>query len=104
MMPWKRSRFAEVKVHRVPFTAHQQEKGARAGRQIVRGKRGKIPAICQPVLERLGLDRHAWCGLVRDFGKLFHRVAGSKQSIARNASDSGLGYRRSSGGPSLLSD
>ena len=73
------------------------------GRQLVRGKRGRIPDNCKPILQRLGLDRNVWCELVRDFGKLFHRVAGSKESMASSTSDSDVGYRRSSGGLAMLS-
>ena len=73
------------------------------GRQLVRGKRGRIPDNCKPILQCLGLDRNVWCELVRDFGKLFHRVAGSKESMASSTSDSDVGYRRSSGGPAMLS-
>ena len=66
------------------------------GRQIVHGKRGRIPARCRPILERLGLSRDTWCTLVQDFGRLFRRVAGRKASIAAH------GTHRSRGGPALL--
>ena len=73
------------------------------GRQIVRGKRGRIPDSCKPILQRLGVDRNVWCDLVRDFGKLFHRVAGKQEAVSRSTAGSDVGYRRSSGGPALLS-
>jgi len=73
------------------------------GRQLVDGKRGRIPDSCKPILQRLGVDRNVWCELVGQFGKLFHRVAGSKDSISRSVAGSDVGYRRSSGGPMLLS-
>lgn len=72
------------------------------GREIVRGKKGRIPQQCKPILERLGLDREIWCELVRDFGRLFRRVAGSAQSLKQSAADGGVPHRRSLGGPSLL--
>ena len=39
------------------------------GRQIVNGKRGRIPSTVSPILERLGLDRSAWVETVRRFGR-----------------------------------
>ena len=39
------------------------------GRQIVNGKRGRIPSTVSPILERLGLDRSAWVENVRRFGR-----------------------------------
>ena len=40
-----------------------------SGRQIVNGKRGRIPSTVSPILERLGLDRSAWVETVRRFGR-----------------------------------
>ena len=51
------------------------------GRELVRGKKGRIPDRCQPILERIGLNREVWCELVRNFGKLFGRVAGKPDSL-----------------------
>ncbi len=73
------------------------------GRQLTRGKRGRIPDSCKPILQRLGVDRNVWCELVGQFGKLFHRVAGGAESVSRSVSGSDVGYRRSSGGPTLIS-
>lgn len=73
------------------------------GRQLRGSKKGRIPDVCQPILASLGVDRKTWCELVKDFGKLFHRVAGKADSVSKSASQAGVGYRRSSGGPSLLS-
>jgi len=73
------------------------------GRQLKDGKRGRIPDSCKPILQRLGVNRSVWCELVGEFGKLFHRVAGGRESVSRSASGSDVGYRRSSGGPALLS-
>ena len=51
------------------------------GRQLHRGKRGRIPASCEAVLKRLNLNRRSWCDLVSEFGKLFIHVAGRPQTI-----------------------
>jgi len=71
------------------------------GRQISKGK-GKMPSSCRPILERIGLGEEVWCELVEDFGKLFGRFAGSKQTLDKSAERSAVGYRRSGGGPALL--
>jgi REP element-mobilizing transposase RayT len=72
------------------------------GRQIAQGKRGRIPASCAPILKRLGMNRATWCELVKDFGRLFRRVAGNPQSLARSAESHGIHHRQSSGGAALL--
>ena len=51
------------------------------GRQIVRGKKGRIPKTVEPILQRLKLDRHSWCELVGKFGKRFFHVAGEPTTI-----------------------
>lgn len=68
------------------------------GRQIAKGKRGRIPDHCRPILERLGLGRDVWCEVVAKFGRLFRRVAGTQKSLKK----AGLKHR-SNGGPQLLS-
>lgn len=55
------------------------------GRQLRSGKRGAIPAHLAPILERLGLDTVGWCDLVRQFGKLFKRAAGTPDSLSAEA-------------------
>lgn len=72
------------------------------GRQIAKGKRGRIPSTCKPILKRLGLERSAWCDLVKDFGRLFGRVAGRPSSLNQSATSGGVRNRRSQGGPALL--
>jgi REP element-mobilizing transposase RayT len=73
------------------------------GRQIAKGKRGRIPASCAPILKRLSMKRQTWCDLVKDFGRLFRRVAGRPQSLAQSAESRGMHHRQSSGGAALLS-
>ena len=51
------------------------------GRQLAKGKRGRIPHSVTPILKRLSLDRHAWCDLVKNFGKRFFHVAGTPSTI-----------------------
>jgi REP element-mobilizing transposase RayT len=56
-----------------------------SGRQVSRGKRGAIPAGLPPILARLGVSEDGWLKLVKDFGRLFRRAAGSPASLAREA-------------------
>ena len=72
------------------------------GRQIARGKRGRIPDACKPILERLQMNRATWCTLVTEFGRLFRRVAGNPNSLQLSANHSGRSHRQSSGGATLL--
>ena len=72
------------------------------GRQIVKGKRGRIPDKCKPILQRLGLSREVWCDLVENFGRLFGKVAGRPDSMDRSARIGGVTNRRSKGGRKLL--
>ncbi len=51
------------------------------GRQLVRGKRGRIPNSVAPILKRLKLDRQGWCELVGHFGQRFFHVAGAVKTI-----------------------
>jgi hypothetical protein len=54
------------------------------GRQIVRGRAGgTIPAELPSILSRVGIGDRDWLPLVTGFGRLFHRVAGAPQSLAR---------------------
>jgi len=63
------------------------------GRQVVRGK-SQIPAHLPPLLARLGIAAEDWLPLAQNFGKLFHRVAGSTPSLARMMSVKARRYRR----------
>jgi REP element-mobilizing transposase RayT len=72
------------------------------GRQIAAGKRGRIPPSCKPILKRLGIERGMWCDLVKEFGRLFSRVAGRPSSLAQSAATSAVAHRRSRGAAELL--
>jgi hypothetical protein len=50
-------------------------------RRRVAGKRGATPEATPPILVRLSLTEEVWFGLVSDFGKLFHSVAGKPKSV-----------------------
>lgn len=51
------------------------------GRQIKAGN-GGIPAHLPPILDRIGIAAADWLPLVRDFGRLFRRVAGAPRTLA----------------------
>ena len=67
------------------------------GRQIHRKKSGSIPDHLAPILERIGISASNWCDLVKRFGKLFKRAAGTAESIATEAVRRGLGYMHAPG-------
>jgi hypothetical protein len=50
-------------------------------RQVAAGKPGKTPSSAPPVVKRLAASGEAWCELVGSFGRLFHHVAGSPETI-----------------------
>ena len=53
------------------------------GRQIRSGSRGSIPKHLAPILSRIGLDSVFY--VVKKFGKIFKRAAGSQQSMTDEA-------------------
>jgi len=56
------------------------------GRQIRRDdKKGRIPAELAPIMDRIGLSGELWCDVVKRFGKIFKRVAGTPESLAQEA-------------------
>jgi hypothetical protein len=59
------------------------------GRQLKRGKTGRIPADAQPILERMEISGEVWVEVVRRFGKIFARAAGSPQSLNAEATKRG---------------
>jgi len=63
-------------------------------RQIRSDKRGSTPLSLQPIFDRLGIGVEAWCGLVKDFGRLFYAVAGKPHEIdARRSRDGRHRYK-----------
>ena len=70
------------------------------GRQLRRGNnRGRIPSELAPILERIGLSGELWCDVVKRFGKIFKRVAGAPETLAREAILKGRSGYRMSGWP-----
>ena len=55
-------------------------------REVASGKSGTTPADAPTLLERVGLKPASWLALVRDFGRLFHHVAGQPHQIASTKS------------------
>tara|TARA_R110002049_G_scaffold72490_7_gene187560 strand:+ start:145433 stop:146086 length:654 start_codon:yes stop_codon:yes gene_type:complete len=55
------------------------------GRQIRSAKVGAIPDHLAPVLTSIGLDAAGWCDVVRKFGRIFKRAAGTPESLAQEA-------------------
>ena len=50
-------------------------------RQFRTDKRGVIPAMCAPILDRLDCSEETWFDLVRNFRKRFPNDAGSVLSV-----------------------
>ena len=70
------------------------------GRQLRRDhKRGRIPNEIAPILERIGLSGELWCEVVKRFGKIFKRVAGSPETLAQEAIKRGRTSYRTGGSP-----
>ena len=67
------------------------------GRELRKKERGSIPQDLAPILERLGIDPVGWCDLVRRFGKLFKRAAGTPVSMQQEATRRGIGYMHAPG-------
>ena len=59
------------------------------GRQIRRDKRSSIPAEMSPILVRLGLSDEYWIDCVKNFGRWFHRAAGSVSALSNEAARAG---------------
>ena len=75
------------------------------GRQLRRGNnRGRIPSELAPILERIGLSGELWCDVVKRFGKIFKRVAGAPETLAREAILKGRSGYRTSGWPELQAE
>lgn len=70
-------------------------------RQVHRDKAGSIPSSPRPILERLGLVPDAWCDLVRKFGWLFKRAAGSPDKMAEETNRRGQSWMQCPGRPAF---
>jgi hypothetical protein len=55
-----------------------------SGRVLRHGK-GRIPASAPPILSRLQISEEGWLALVKDFGRLFRRAAGTPESLTAEA-------------------
>ncbi|MCU7917266.1 MAG: transposase [Candidatus Thiodiazotropha sp. (ex Epidulcina cf. delphinae)] len=51
------------------------------GRAIRHDKSGAIPGHLTPILERLNIDPDAWLDTVRDYGRRYYRVVGTREAI-----------------------
>jgi hypothetical protein len=69
------------------------------GREIREDKCGSIPQHLAPILSRIGLDSHGWCDLVKRFGKVFKRAAGTAEHMAEEAGRRGTGWMQAPGNP-----
>ncbi len=69
------------------------------GRQMRDDESGVIPADLAPILSRMGLDCHSWCDLVKKFGRMFKRAAGTVQSLADEAARRSRKWLCSPGNP-----
>lgn len=62
------------------------------GRQIRLDKAGEIPSNIAPLLDRLEINKSQWATTVKEFGSLFHRVAGRAESIMNAARQDGKSW------------
>ena len=67
------------------------------GRQLRHGKRGAIPSELAPIMKRIGIDSSGWCDLIKKFGRLFKRAAGSPESLASEAARRGQSFMHAPG-------
>ena len=54
------------------------------GRQLRKDKAGKIPAECDPILERLDCSAESWLDLVQNFRKRFRNSLQTAKSARRS--------------------
>ena len=67
------------------------------GRQVASGKNGKIPEHLAPILVRLGIDADAWMTVTTRFDELFYRIAGRRETLAREAERKGRRWYQAPG-------
>ena len=59
------------------------------GRQLRRGKRGKIPAHLADILQRLDVETSVWLDGIEHFEQWFHRAAGRARAMMEKAKQAG---------------
>jgi REP element-mobilizing transposase RayT len=59
------------------------------GQAIREDKRGALPEGTRTILGQMELDVEAWVETVREFGRIFHRVAGKEQRLRARAGERG---------------
>ena len=64
------------------------------GRELKKGKRGRIPIELEPILVRLGLEPKSWLETAATFGKRFSHYAGSENSLLSAAAAAGKAWVR----------
>lgn len=69
------------------------------GRQLREGKAGSIPTDLEPILTRIGLEGGIWCELVKQYGRMFKRAAGTPEHLREEAVRRGLGWMQAPGNP-----
>ena len=69
------------------------------GRQLRRGKRGRVPSELEPILKRIGLSSDLWCDVVSRFGRIFQRAAGSPSSLVEAAQSRNQRWYQTHGSP-----
>jgi hypothetical protein len=74
------------------------------GRHLRGDKRGSIPVHLAPILERIGVDSPGWCGLVKEFGRTFKRVAGTSEHLAEEAKRRGQHWVQAPGNPLAIAE
>ena len=67
------------------------------GRQVARGKSGKISRETAPILSRLGIEPSGWLTLVTKLETLFYRVVGSPRTLAEEAKKRGRRWYQAPG-------
>jgi hypothetical protein len=64
-----------------------------AGRAIREDKSGAIPLELAPILERLNIDPEAWLDGVKNYGKNYNTVIGTREGIKQFAQAIGRGRK-----------
>ena len=106
-----RSRVAGTTGHLMPFASQSDTERASvpmryedylllvdgAGRALIPGKRGAIPATMAPILERLGMEPNDWVREMKYYGRWYYRAVGSRDALQRYAEHLGRHWLKGSG-------